>query len=271
MQLTSPQNVRISELTAYLRSIRRSYLSTAPPPRQTRYVANGIATKPQHENEPVYLTHPQRDSIDAEAKSTLRDIHAAVTQLSQAGRVEHEATFARIQLRRKKRGFGALGRWAAGGVALEASPEEEAEEQAASQVKEHRDGVLWFLQLQLRECGQMQSLMMETRITREVEKNKSMLHKSRAAMPRPTTQDHSREDGSLAARSRGKSEASGVQLEELEQLADVPPQPQFSQEQMALFAEENEDMLKLYEGRLDQVRYVFSRSDTRRVRSHGKH
>ena len=207
----------------------------------------------------MYLSNSQRDSIDAEAKSTLRDIHAAVTQLSQAERVEHEATLARIQARRRKRGLGALGQWAAGGVAQDASPEEQAAEQAAGHVKEHRDGVLWLLQVRLRECGEVQSLMMETRIMREVERNKSVLHKSQGAVPKGVERDGmagslSSDDGRGGASWKGSGP--GVPLEEMDgQIAGSSRPPQLSQEQLAMFAEENQDMLKHYEDRLGQVRY----------------
>lgn len=253
------QNSRIAELTTYLRSIRRPYLSTAPPPRQAKFSTSiSSRTSAGLGSHHFYLSDTQRDSIDAEAKSTLRDIHAAVTQLSQAERVDHEAALARIQARRRKRGFGALGQWAAGGAAQEASPDDAVAEQAAGQVKECRDGVLWFLQVRLRECGEVQGLMMETRITREVEREKSILHKSHAPMPR------SRERTGTLAGVVGDAEGrqqvvrgSGLPPGEMNGHEAEPRQPELSQEQMTIFAEENQDMLKHYEDRLDQVRYPF--------------
>lgn len=231
----------MGELIGFLRSIRQPYLSTAPPPRRS-HLANGHGQQ-QH------FTDTQRDNIDSEAKSTLRDLHAAVKNLAQAESIRHNAAAALAQKRRQKRGFGALGQWAAGGGTEQLSPEDQAEVSGINTLKAHREGVIWFLQRKLETCGRIQSDMMETRISREIEKNKSVLYKTGGAGgPAPVW------DEGNDFRSKATKQVGSVTLDELDDYASGGQE--LSQDQMQQFAEENRDMLKHYQDRLDQVRYV---------------
>ncbi|KAI9652228.1 MAG: hypothetical protein M1831_007137 [Alyxoria varia] len=239
-------NSRISELVSFLRSIRRPYLSTAPPPRQSKFTSDA---NPSHNSE-TYLTNPQRDAIDAEAKSTWRDIHAAISTISQAESVRYEAEVALIRKKRRKRGFGALGSWAAGGGEVDPSNDEKAEEERVQGVKEHREGVLWFLQRKLQECGRMQSSMMEIRITREMEKNKSVLSKARGyTAPGQDFRRDPEDEDPWASQGGPPGLVNGDDMRDENDF-----EPNLSHEQKQLFARENRDMLKHYEDRLDQVR-----------------
>lgn len=152
--------------------------------------------------------------------------------------------------KRAKKGLGALGRWAAGGAITAKSPEEELEEAKANAIKAHRESIIWYLQRQLQECGRFQSSMMEIRLTREVEKSKSVLYKARGTLP-STTDDYSGMNGGhdVAPDYRGKT----THFED-EQNAAV--EQQLDPEQLQLFAQENQDLLKHYEDHLDQVRYA---------------
>ena len=174
-------NSRVSELLTYLRSICRAYLSTAPPPRQSRFAKAPVkhgrnASRHTHAQDEVqYLTNGQRDSIDAAAKTTWRDINAAITQLSDAEKTRQATEDALIKQKRRKKGFGSLGRWAAGGVETEKSVEERDEDERVKGIAGCRESVIWYLQRGLEECGRTQSSMMEVRINREVERGKSVL------------------------------------------------------------------------------------------------
>ena len=163
----------------YLRSVRRSYLSTAPPPRQSRFAKvqaqHKRRTSREAQDEPQYLTNHQRDSIDAEAKATLREVNGAIKQLTNAEETRQATERALIGQRRRGRGLGVLGRWAAGGVDNERSAQEVEEDGRVADVATCRNSVIWFLQRALEECGRQQSSMMEIRINREVEKEKSIL------------------------------------------------------------------------------------------------
>ncbi len=73
--------------------------------------------------------------------------------------------------------------WAAGGSAggliMGRSPEQAEAEDRLRQVAAHRESVLWLLRQRLQLCGHTQQHMMEARLTREMEKNRSVLAKAR--------------------------------------------------------------------------------------------
>jgi hypothetical protein len=140
-----------------------------------------------------------------------------------------------------------LGRWAAGGAITAKSIEEELEEAKANTIKAHRESIIWSLQNQLEECGRFQSSMMEIRLMREVEKSKSVLYKTRASGP--ATTDFSGQNAGGSVDYRGKT---GHAQEDSNGVIENQLDP----EQLQLFAQENQDMLKQYEDQLDKVRYV---------------
>jgi len=125
-------------------------------------------------------------------------------------------------------------------------------------LKLHREGVLWYLQQKLAECGKVQSRMMEIRLVEEVEKSKSVLYKARGYGGPVPVWDESLSAGFAKAKPRQRGNRSGISMEEFQQ-------GQLSEDQMQLFAEENQDMLKQYEDRLDQVRFVHTSGTAMRV------
>jgi syntaxin 18 len=244
------QRTHVTKLHNDLKSIRQSYLSTAHPPRRKQYARpNGSSSATDKDSK--YLTDTERTEIDASAKQSLRELNHAINTLRDAEQIR-QTTQTQVALRKRaKQGLGALGRWAAGGAITAKSVEEEIEEAKANTIRAHRESIIWSLQNQLEECGRFQSSMMEIRLMREVEKSKSVLYKTRASGPATTdfsgmNGDHSAGD---AADYRGKAsynqdDSNGV----IEQ--------QLDSEQLQLFAQENQDMLKQYEDQLDKVRYV---------------
>lgn len=146
--------------------------------------------------------------------------------------------------KRARQGLGALGRWAAGGAITAKSPEEEEQEKEKKGVKVHREGVICYLRKKLEECSRFQSEMMEIRLMREVERSKSVLYKARGTMP---VEDEGA-NGGVDYRGMAADTKDG---------GDADAELQLSPEQLQLFAQENQDMLKHYEDTLDQVRYVF--------------
>lgn len=160
-------------------------------------------------------------------------------------RQEAERTIA--YKKRARQGLGMIGRWAAGGAITAKSPEEQLEEVRANSIKVHRESVIWYLQRQLEECGRFQTTMMETRLAREVEKSKSILYKARGTMPVPDGFPAPNGASGTKPDYRGKSTV--PQEEESRAL-----EQQLNPEQLQLFAQENQDMLKHYEDTLDQVR-----------------
>jgi hypothetical protein len=89
--------------------------------------------------------------------------------------------------------------------------------------------------------------MMEKRLRREMEKNKSALAKSRAPIP---------ELGGFDNAPIPPTRSSTAAHLEMQQ---VDPEQELSPEQIQMFEKENQDMLKHYESTLDQVRYVYTR------------
>lgn len=157
--------------------------------------------------------------------------------------------------KRAKQGLGALGRWAAGGAITAKSVEEEIQEAKANTIKAHREGIIWSLQKQLEQCGQFQSDMMEIRLMREVEKSKSVLYKTRTTGP--TSSEYSGMNGSSAG-----NESAGYRAKPTynPDESSAVMENQLDPEQLQLFAQENQDMLKQYEDQLDKVRYVLERA-----------
>jgi len=92
--------------------------------------------------------------------------------------------------------------------------------------------------------------MMEIRLMREVEKSKSVLYKTRASGP--STSDYSDMNGSTAGSTEYHGKTSYAQEE-----SNGAIEQQLDPEQLQLFAQENQDMLKEYEDQLDKVRYVY--------------
>ena len=196
-----------------------------------------------------HLTDKEREEIDTNAKQLLRELNYAVRSLSDAEQVRQEAEKTIAYKKRAKQGFGMIGRWAAGGAVTAKSPAEEAGEAKANTLKVHRESIIWYLQRQLEECGRAQSSMMEIRLTREVEKSKSVLYKARATLP---------DSDEYGAMNGGASGANGYrgQSSVKQDAESRAVEQQLDPEQLQLFAEENQEMLKHYEDTLDKVRYA---------------
>jgi hypothetical protein len=194
------------------------------------------------------LTDKERDEIDAHAKQLLRELNHAVKGLADTEQLRQEAEKTIAYKKRARQGLGMIGRWAAGGALTAKSPEEQMEEAKANSVKVHRESIIWYLQRQLEECGRFQSSMMEIRLAREVEKSKSILYKARGT--RPVSEDYSGVNGGIDA-TKGYRGKTTFQQDTDSKAAEQQLDP----EQLQLFAQENQDMLKHYEDTLDQVRY----------------
>ncbi|KNG52219.1 snare protein syntaxin 18 ufe1 [Stemphylium lycopersici] len=223
----------ITKLHTDLKSIRQSYLSTANPPRRKQFSRTNTASSTA-DKDAKYLSDAQRNEIDTQAKQSIHQLNDAIKTLgiAEQGR---QALQNQLALRKRaKQGLGALGRWAAGGAITAKSPEEEIEEANANAVKAHRESIIWSLQNQLEQCGRFQSDMMEIRLMREVEKSKSVLYKTRTTGP--ATTDYREKPSYDPAETNTVIET------------------QLDAEQLQLFAQENQDMLKQYEDQLDKVR-----------------
>ncbi|KAL0472619.1 snare-complex protein syntaxin-18 N-terminus domain-containing protein [Neurospora intermedia] len=236
----------VAQLHSELRNLRQAYLSTAAPRKTHLHTSTRNGS-----SQPVYLTDRDREEIDANAKATLRDLNARIRALEDAEQLRQSTETALIQ-KKYARGLGALGSWAAGGDPLGSSKSKEhaAAEAVARQLGAHRESVIWYLRQRLQETARTQQAMMETRLTREMEKNRSVLAKARSS----TGLDIGNHFGS---RRRSGSVVQGntshLPVDEYERKSAVPTQD-LTDEQIQMFEKGNQDMVKHFESTLDKVR-----------------
>ncbi|KAI1991501.1 hypothetical protein LOZ53_002814 [Ophidiomyces ophidiicola] len=260
-------SAHISSLLIYLKSIRQAYLSTAPRPpasrRQTHQSTTSIASLQSSTSTPSsqlqidqHLSDEERDSVDSSTALLLRDLSSSIENLASAETLRQET---QASLLRKKYGYklnSRLWRWAGGNDAeqqLSRSPEHEEAEDSEKMIKTVRENVLWLLRRRLEGAAEVQRAMVEKRIERAKEKEKSILYKSGRGG-----------DAALQARSE-KYQAPvdkdpgtpGVPTRvqdpsvDKDMMADI--ESQLSPEQLQLFAQENDTMLKHYEDTLSKV------------------
>ncbi|KAI0482168.1 snare-complex protein syntaxin-18 N-terminus-domain-containing protein [Xylariaceae sp. FL0804] len=236
-------NSHITSLHADLRNIRQSYLSTAQPRKTLLRSAQKPHQQQQQHEQPRPLSDREREEIDANAKKMLRELNASIRRLAdiEQARAEIEA---KVIQKKFVRGLGALGAWAAGGQLSSKSPEHVTAEERARAMCSHRDGVLWLLRHRLQACIRAQQDMMEIRISREMEKNRSILAKSRG-------QDAPSLSGPGESRRRASQ---APQPPPPEESTAHDPTGDLTAEQIQMFEKDNQDMLKHYESTLDQVR-----------------
>lgn len=146
-------------------------------------------------------------------------------------------------------GLGALGSWASGGMVSSKTQEHEEAEARARDVGIHRDSILWFLRQRLELCCRTQQDMMEARLTREMEKSRSML--SRAGIAGDFA------EFPPSARRLSQTAPAG-QIPTSDDDGQFPSQG-LTDEQIQMFEEGNQDMMKHFESSLDKVRYVSMR------------
>lgn len=225
-----------------LRDVRQAYLSTAQPRRT--HIRPG-------QDQQKYLTDREREEIDASAKKMLRQLNAGIRDLEETENLRRQAEEARIQ---KKYGNGLLGlsAWAAGGVIPSKTPEHEAAEAQIRDLGLHRDGVIWYLRQKLQLCGQTQQEMMQIRLTREMEKNRSVL--ARAGAPTLPDLPGLPAGPSSTPGSSGKTEPSLLRRDEGEENTQYDISQDLTPEQIQMFEKGNQDMMKHFDSYLDKVR-----------------
>ncbi|KAL2133123.1 hypothetical protein VTI74DRAFT_2855 [Chaetomium olivicolor] len=236
-------NSLIVHLHTELRNLRQAYLSTAVP-RKTHLRTAGVRSSLQ-QNGPLALTDRDREEIDANAKRNLRDLNASIRALEEAEQLRQN-TEAALLRKRLSRGLGVLGSWAPGGST---SSERAALEAAARQLGAHRESVIWYLRTRLQEMARTQQRMMEARLTREMEKNRSVLAKARS--PAMAIGHHD----AAHRRSLAGIAANGTELSvQEEEERKKPVIDSLTNNQRQMFEKGNQDMLKHLESTLDKVR-----------------
>lgn len=181
--------------------------------------------------------------MDANAKQMIRELNASIRAVDDAEQLRRE-TAAAIVRKTYGSALGALGSWASGGAVTSSKTAEQAAAEArAQQTEMHRDSVLWFLRQRLEQCCRTQQDMMETRLTRELEKSRGFL-----AAPASDFADFAQAtraaSGGAGASSSADAAAYGAGNEGL------------TDDQVQMFEEGNQDMMKHYESTLAKVQYV---------------
>lgn len=239
--LTLVQNAHIASLNAYLKGIRQPYLSNAPPPRRIN-----LSKSKQLQ----YLTDQQREEIDAETKRFLRELNASIRNLADAEQIRQDTETTLRGKKYARLGLGSLGSWAAGGGAKSTSYEQSQEEEKANGVNAHRESVLWYLRKKLQECMSFQESMMKKRLQRIVEQSRSGL--ANAEMRGLADMVDFAPIPSKPAPSQKSHTLTPAQMESRE----LYPEEQLTEQQVQMFEQENQDMLRHYQDTLDQVKCV---------------
>ncbi|KAG9242556.1 hypothetical protein BJ878DRAFT_164014 [Calycina marina] len=228
-------NSQIKNLSAYLKSIREAYLDKSTRPLRRL-----------KDNTRKHLSDRDREEIDATSKQSLRELNAGVSQLAAAEKMRDEAGNA-IMLKKYRRLHigGMIGNWAAGEKGSFKSFEQEQEEQKSGTMRTHRGQVILYLRERLAECAQLQAAMMQKRLDRAIQKQRLEALKHRAV----PMLDFAGVNESQSPKKRAKF------VEETERV-EHEYQNEPSAEQLQMFEQDNQEMLKLYESNLDQVKTV---------------
>jgi syntaxin 18 len=255
-------NRHISELTKYLRSIRAPYLALGPHrPAPSSRATGRVNGGPAHASKDGRMTDDERKAVEQETKELINSLQRKISELDRAAKVSNELQAQLAQRTRSKRGFGVLGRWAAGGGVVEKSPEELDEEAKEETIRVHREGVIFFLQKRLERVSEKQRDMVAVRLQRTVERNKSSLYKagvdaeSSSMGMAELRMSKSRTQHGQAA--NGYAGADYIQLEDEKEKKDQGPgiESMLSPEQIQMFESEQEDMVKYYNSELQKIRY----------------
>lgn len=159
----------IAELDTFLTSIRPAYLSihTRKAGRSESELQRALRYGARSESEPLsgsttHMTDKQRDEVDYETKAAIQNITRKIRALE---RWEEE--------RQTRNSAGQSGGWI---TSLMKDPLQEGVENT---VGKHRDAVLWYLNDRLRSVSELQQSQQETRVNRQLEKSRSMMHNVR--------------------------------------------------------------------------------------------
>jgi len=230
-------NYSILNLTRFLLSIRQAYLSTARPPRHNP----AFSKRPDRR----YFTDKERDEIDFETKTMIRQYMQVISNLEGA-----EKTRVMVEKKTREKNIS-FGKWIKD---LRRGDELDEEEEKSKWVSLHREGVLWLLKDRLEKLSEIQREQQETRVMRAVEKNKSILENAVFDKSQGMATASAAVQASKAAQMEAQAKAYkrshlAVEEEEQREIEQV-----LSPDQLQIFAKENQDMIKHYEETLDQVR-----------------
>lgn len=246
-------NRDIVNLHSELSHIRQAYLSTAAP--RKAQLRKGVQDKP------TYLTDADRNAVDKMAKESLQRLNLRIRILEDEEAKRHDAAMKDIN-RRYGRGLRALTEWAAGTALGQdedgaKSPEHAAAIKLEMQLFVHKGTVVGYLKEKLSAATKLQGGMMETRLAREMEKNRSILAKARSSqLPPALAKEFGFDDSSPGSTPAPRRSAPRLPVDEEELRKKQGEDLDLTDEQRQMFERDNQDMLKHYNSALDKVRTV---------------
>jgi len=135
---------------------------------------------------------------------------------------------------------------------IDDAPDEE--EEQSKWLSMHREGVIWLLKNKLERLSEIQREQQETRVMRSIEKSKSALQNSADMSGMSAAQAQAAVAASRMAQEQSKDNKARMKRSYLPPEEQEEIEHHLSQEQLQIFAKENQDMIKQYEETLDQVR-----------------
>ncbi|GAB1209778.1 hypothetical protein APSETT445_008559 [Aspergillus pseudonomiae] len=236
------------------RIIRPQYLSLTKHPRHKPSSPTG-KTKSGEQETGSPLSDSDRDQIDTSTSLVLHDLSNSISTLSSAEALRHETA---TSILRKKYGRSVAGRvlakWAAGSGALDGESEEGKSEE---QVKEEegvrvmqvvRESVVWFLRRGLEDVVSLQRGLVERRIERVSERERSVLFKVE------TGASNARTSATVAGGpGLGVDDTVGLKGVAIDETEARAIEEELSAEQLQLFEAENDAMVRYYEDTLSKV------------------
>lgn len=205
---------------------------------------------------PTFLTDPQREDIDTQTTTLLRDLSSSISSLHEAAKLAHETAQQRLD---KKYGKSTnfLMRWAAGDQNDKdagKSPEQISEEGIATTTFTFRQGVLSYLEHRLKYAVEQQQGMLAIRAEREREKKASVLYdEANRHVKLQRTYDESLDDPWADGMNKDIDTRDYAAYNPALQADPAPPGFDLTPEQLQLFEEENNALLNHYQDQLAQA------------------
>lgn len=237
----------MNDLIRYLRVIRSPYLALNTHRNRSKR-ADG-ASKADHVQP---FTDQQVKDVDEAMKKQVKQIDSSLQQLSEDVEFEMQAKNAIRAKKREKKGFGRLGRWAAGGAAQERTQEEVEEDAVLETQKAHRDGVILSLRMRLQQAGKVQEDIVSTRLNREIERSQNIMSKARVDRFQPEIQAESASSKQPMSAMDIDREAEQAARREREQMRSEL-EAQMTPGQLQQLQSEETTMLKHYNAELDKI------------------
>ncbi|KAL2815289.1 hypothetical protein BJX63DRAFT_420391 [Aspergillus granulosus] len=272
-------NTHITSLLSYLHKIRPSYLSIS-----THSSTTSSRNKPHHRSTPSTsaarekdtLSPAELDSITTSTSSLLHTLSSSISNLSSAESLRQETHSTLLDKkygRKRSRASNLLFQWASGSSPLSDGDgagaggyggKKEAQivdEQREELLKGVRESILWFLRRQLENTIETQREMVEKRIERAREREKSVLYKASASNAAGAGAGSRARTGSTSFSRPSTYPEPGFEAEPtpvgkgavLDESEVAAIEAELSPEQLQLFAEENDSMVRYYEDTLSKV------------------